>query len=303
MQWKYAFMVFAGAVSYGVLSTFVKLAYGAGYTVGTVTGSQMIIAVLLIWAFYFVQQTKTETPHSNKGWGWLMLTGTTIGLTGLLYYSSLLYIPASLAILLLFQFTWMGVLYEICIQRKRPSKEKWIALLFLFVGTLLASGLLIGSRSEWHWLGILFGLLAAVSYTVLLIASGRVATDQPPLKRSAWMTTGGMLLVFCLAPSGELLQPMVWSGIWPYALPLGFFVFLSTLLINKGAPAISPGLTSILGAAELPTAVISSHLILQEHVTASQWLGVFFILMGVAYPEWVRYRLSQRQHRSQSNPQ
>lgn len=303
MQWKYALMVFGGAVSYGVLSTFVKLAYQAGFTVGAVAGSQMIIAMLLIWAFYSIQRSKQQKPHANKGWGWLMLTGTTIGLTGLLYYSSLLYIPASLAILLLFQFTWMGVLYELCIQRKRPTKEKLIALLFLFVGTLLASGLLIGSSGEWHWLGIVFGLLSAVSYTVLLIASGRVAIDLPPLKRSALMTTGGMLLVLCLAPSSELLQPAVWSGIWPYALPLGFFVFLSTLLINQGAPAISPGLTSILGAAELPTAVISSRLILQEPVAASQWLGILFILIGVAYPEWIRYRLSQRPHRSQSNLQ
>lgn len=42
---RYMLLVFLGACSYRVLSTFVKLAYDQGFHVGEVTGSQMFFCV------------------------------------------------------------------------------------------------------------------------------------------------------------------------------------------------------------------------------------------------------------------
>ena len=38
--WKYGLLVFLGGCSYGMVSTFVKLAYGLGFGVSDVTGTQ-----------------------------------------------------------------------------------------------------------------------------------------------------------------------------------------------------------------------------------------------------------------------
>ncbi|NOU98502.1 EamA family transporter, partial [Paenibacillus sp. LMG 31457] len=72
----------------------------------------------------------------------LMIAGVPTAVTGLLYYQSLRYIPNSLAILLLFQFTWMGVLINSVEQRRRPNGIMLITLTVLFGGTLLAAGIL-----------------------------------------------------------------------------------------------------------------------------------------------------------------
>ncbi|KOY14123.1 hypothetical protein AMS66_23145 [Paenibacillus xylanivorans] len=47
--WHYALIVFLGGCSYGVLSTFVKLAYAASFTVSVVTGGQYFFGVVLTW--------------------------------------------------------------------------------------------------------------------------------------------------------------------------------------------------------------------------------------------------------------
>lgn len=47
-------------------------------------------------------------------------------------------LPASIAIVLLFQFTWIGVILEAVVDRKLPSREKVISMVILLIGTVLA---------------------------------------------------------------------------------------------------------------------------------------------------------------------
>ncbi|SHE45346.1 Permease of the drug/metabolite transporter (DMT) superfamily [Seinonella peptonophila] len=291
MQWRGGFFVFLGAVSYGVLSTFVKLAYQAGFTVDIVVGTQMIVATLLLWLInlgYSLNRSsiKKASPFTRKQLLLLLLTGSLTGLTGLFYYSSLQYVNASFAILLLFQFSWMGLLYEAISRRRWPNKAKLISLIILLSGTLLATDVLTGEKNQWNWIGISFGLLAAISYAGFLILSGKAAVEMNPIRRSAWMTTGGLFLILLIYPPTYLIHGTIHYQIWIYALPLAVFgPVLSTILIAKGAPLISPGLTSILGAAELPSAMVMSTLVLHEQVNQLQWFGVILILLGIAIPE------------------
>ena len=64
---KGVFLVGLGATSYGMLATFVKMAYGEGYTTAEVTSSQFlfgIIGMLLINAFQKQRNNnKGKKPH------------------------------------------------------------------------------------------------------------------------------------------------------------------------------------------------------------------------------------------------
>jgi drug/metabolite transporter (DMT)-like permease len=63
---------------------------------------------------------------------------------------------------------------------------------------------------------------------------------------------------------------------------LGLFgVALPPLLFSIGMPFIGPGLGTILTSSELPVAVILSSLILGEHISKYQWLGVVLIFCGI----------------------
>ncbi|HEY8342861.1 MAG TPA: DMT family transporter, partial [Calditerricola sp.] len=175
-------LVFLGACSYGVLSTFVKLAYADGYDTGHVTGSQMLFGTLMLWvlAWPFRRQWPRLTWREVMK---IAAAGSLVGITGIFYYASLRYIPASIAIVLLFQFTWIGVLLEALTTRKAPPVMKGVSVAVLLVGTVLASGLLEGNLDRLPLLGLGLGFLSAVSYALFIYLSGRVAPTVSPWLR------------------------------------------------------------------------------------------------------------------------
>ena len=79
---KGVFLVGLGATSYGMLATFVKLAYGEGYTTAEVTSSQFILGILgmlLINAFQKKRNGDKVVKATPKDIKQLMLAGTSLG--------------------------------------------------------------------------------------------------------------------------------------------------------------------------------------------------------------------------------
>ena len=105
----YAFLVFLGGCSYGILSTIVKLAYEAGFTLSHVSGSQGFWGMALFWLVAW--KWKPETI-SLKKMAVLIFSGLPMGLTSIFYYRALETLDASLAIIFLFQFVWIGTIFE-----------------------------------------------------------------------------------------------------------------------------------------------------------------------------------------------
>jgi len=280
-------IVFLGACSYGVLSTIVKFAYDAGFTVDEVTGCQLLIAALLSWLLVLFFGGKQA---GKKEWLSLLASGLCTGLTGIFYYASLQYMDASLAIIMLFQFTWIGMLLESLLSKTWPEPSKLAALVLLLTGTVLASGV-IETQQQYSLLGVLLGLMAAVSYTFFILLSGRVALRVSSWSRNAIMMTGAMLMTFLVYPPRFLYNGALSEGLWLYGAGLALFVLISILCFTFGVPRIGSMLALILGSAELPTAVLMSRFVLQEQVTVMQWMGVVIILLGIAVPELVKQRM------------
>lgn len=223
---KYIFIVFIGAASYGILSTFVKIGYSYGFHVGEITGSQMFIGMTCLWLIAILagrkkgQKLKQLQPRKLLT---LLGVGSLTGLTGILYYSALSFIPASLAIVLLFQFTWIGILIEWIFGKQKPSKKTWIALGIIFVGTLLSANVFSNSGAHWPLTGLLLGLGAACSFAFFIFASGRVETQISPWNRSALMITGAVLLTFVIFPPTFFVSSAWGEGLWWIALILALF--------------------------------------------------------------------------------
>ncbi|MBU8590209.1 DMT family transporter [Priestia megaterium] len=279
-SWHYALIVFLGGCCYGILSTFVKLAYSAGYSVTEVTGGQYLFGTLMAWILVlFTKKRKVTRNQAIK----LLLSGIPFGLTGGFYYQSLQSLNASLAIILLFQFVWIGTLFEWIFYKKKPTKEKVISIAILLVGSILAAGIISEKGIDMSWRGMIWGLLAALTFSTFIFLSGSVGKGTPPLLKSALLSTGGLFVVFLLFPPIYLFDLPVLMGVAPYGLLLGFFgVVLPPLLFTIGMPHVGPGLGTILTASELPVAVSMASLVLGEHVSLIRWMGVVLILGGIA---------------------
>ncbi|MGD6993238.1 EamA family transporter [Sutcliffiella horikoshii] len=277
--WHYALMVFLGGCSLGILSTFVKLAYAAGYSMSEVTGSQVLVGTIIIWIVsFFIEKKKLHVLQTLK----IVLAGIPMGLTGLLYYQSLQTLEASLAIICLFQFIWIGTLIEWIFYKKRPSSSKIISIVTLLSGSVLAAGFLGESIESISWQGATWGIFSAFTFSIFIFLSGVIDKEIPAIQKSVLLSTGGLLITFILFPPLFLVNLPTIVGIAPYGLILGVFgVVLPPLLFSIGMPHVGPGLGTILTASELPVAVIMSAIVLSEHISMHQWAGVALILGGI----------------------
>ncbi|MFZ4863837.1 EamA family transporter [Sphingobacterium sp. Mn56C] len=282
-----ALAVFLGAASFGVLSTFVKKAYGLGYSLGEVTGIQALMGMLFLWVLYLVygKRLNTEGKYLKITPKWkIILSGFSTGMVSILYYKCVALVPASIAIVLLMQFIWISAVINYIFFKQKPSLKQSIGIICILGATLLATGLFEASFSRVSLIGIGYGLLAALAYAVFILVNGKVGNDYPPVHKSALMVTGACIFVFMALQPIALLDGSLGTDIYTYGLVLSLFgTVLPPLLYAYGMPTVGVSLGSILSAVELPVAVSMSYFVLQEEVSLLRWLGVALILLFVAW--------------------
>ncbi|OZU87506.1 hypothetical protein CIL03_16990 [Virgibacillus indicus] len=280
-----------GASFFGLNPLFINLGYAEGWTLGEINVIQVIIALAVLWMIGIfsirrhplaVKKLKPKTVFT------LMITGSFTGLTSVLYYGSMQYVQASLAVVLLFQFVWVGVLYEWIFDRKKPNWQTMLSVILTMVGVLFAADAFNGGLSNITLLGFILGIGSAFSYAAFVFVSGRVAVDVPATIRTPIMITGAAVLIFIIFPPNTTLSSEALAGgsLWLYAGGLALCgMILTPLLFAKSTPHIPASLATLLGAIELPVSVVVAYIGLSEYIGASRWFGVLLILLAIAVGE------------------
>lgn len=280
---KGSLLVALGASSYGMLATFVKMAYSEGFSTAEVTLSQFslgFLGLLILTAFGKKQQKVATQTSPTKSIFKLMTAGISMGLTSIFYYMSVQYLPVSVGIVLLMQTVWMGVILEMILHRKAPGLRKIGSVIIILAGTVLATNVLNQSISV-SWIGIGWGLLAAMSYTASVYASNSIELHLPPLRRSLFLIFGGLItiaLIFHASINGNFSFDIFLR--WGLVLSL-FGTILPPLLFTRGMPLTGMGLGAIIAAVEIPVSVLMAHFVLGEVVNLPQWMGIVLILSAV----------------------
>lgn len=280
---KGVLLVALGATSYGMLATFVKLAYKEGFTTAEVTSSQFIYGILglllinLFQKIFKKEKTKTAT---SKNIFQLMIAGTSLGMTSVFYYLCVRYIDVSIAIVLLMQTVWMGVLLEWFLDKKLPSKQKIISVIIVLLGTFLATKL-YEFNLKLDWKGVFWGILAAASFTTTMFTANKVAIEISSAQRSLYMLFGGSVIVFIFSAFTQV-GALNFDIFKNYGLFLAIFgTIIPPILLNAGFPKTGLGLGSIVASLELPVSVLMAFLILNEKVVIWQWCGILLIIFAV----------------------
>lgn len=284
---KGVFLVGLGATSYGMLATFVKLAYEEKYTTAEVTTSQFIlgiIGILIINAFQKAKNKNEVVKASKKNIFHLMLAGTSLGMTSVFYYLAVKYIPVSIGIVLLMQTVWMGVLLEWFLDKKAPSTQKIISVIIVLIGTALAINIfkINFNDPEIDWTtGIFWGILAAASFTTTMFTANKVAVGISSAQRSLYMLLGGAVIVFGFSLYTQT-TPFNLDIFCKWGIVLAVFgTIIPPMLMNAGFPHTGIGLGSIVSSLELPVSVTMAFFILNETVIPTQWLGIALIILAI----------------------
>ncbi|HJJ27938.1 MAG TPA: DMT family transporter [Methanocorpusculum sp.] len=304
-------LVLLASVSYALLSTIVSLAAGAGFAlpdilVGKFFYGWLILAVIvvLVWIFWQRKQPKAEKNPAPmpKRVLLMVIAGIVMALVTILYFHSFAVfgLPVSLAVVLLFQYSWIGVVVEWIARRKAPSKGKIIACVVIFIGTFLAAGIFAAdiSIAMMNPIGILCGIGAAVCYAVFVYLSGEIETQMPPLHKSFLIATVALVFVmlFIVVFYGgfpSLAAAFTNFSAMQYSIPLGIFgIAIPVFFLAVGAPKISTGMATILNSAELPVEVFLAILVLGDANDVIRWIGVVVILLGIALPYIIEKKIT-----------
>ena len=268
-----------GACSYGVLATFVKFANNAGHGTAGLAFSQYLFGAIILTVLSFVFSKKTDSKKvqvSSKS----PKLKLVLFLTSSFYYLSIQYVPVSVGIILLMQTIWMGVALEFFIARHLVNKTKVLGAAIAIVGTLLAAKV-FETDINLDIRGIGFGLLAAMSFTGVMYATSRISLELSNLIRTKYLVIGGLLAIVVFW-NFQILEEFSWFLFIKWGSFLGVFgTIIPPILFNKGFPQVGTGLGSIVSALEIPVSVFSAYLVLGEHISELQWLGIVIILFAV----------------------
>ncbi|AXY74405.1 EamA/RhaT family transporter [Paraflavitalea soli] len=285
---KHILMVFAGACSFGILSTFVKLAYREGYAAAEISVSQAFTGMLVLWLWVWLRSKKQHTSLSlqpiRSCWWQVLLTGAAIGLTTFLYYVSVHYIPASIAIILLMQFTWMGVLLDRIFFKKKADAIQLITIVIILTGTIMASGMDKTQMDGAFIKGCLYALASAFLYALYVVANSRYGNALPAPQKSALIMTGSTLGILIVNFQQLSVSHHFDTGLIKWALFLAVFgTIIPPVLFAKAIPQIGAGTSAIIMTAELPVAICCAHLILGEEISKVQWAGIIIMLLAIIW--------------------
>ena len=285
-------LVFLGGCCYGPSSPVIKIAYDAGFSANDVVMSQYFYGWLILLVLVgagFLKGSLHGAPASSDSWTpkrvlRLVATGAAIALVSVCYCFSLQTVPASVSVILLFQFTWIGVIIQALAERRVPGRRTLAAVIILIAGTVLAAGL-VGSAVVLTVEGVAFGMLSAIFYALYMFLLGHTEPEMHPLTRSFVIMSCSLALLLCLFSPAYLVTGTAFSGIWIYGCILGLFgCALPMFLFSIGTPRISTGAATILSSSELPASIICAVIILSEAVSWVQWVGIALIFFGIAYP-------------------
>ena len=258
-----ALQVFAGGACYGAMATTYKLAYAAGFTSAQVVASQAWFGCLffvIAAALRCVRSKRLRRIEPLQALK-LMGLGALTCTTSILYCYAMSVLPAPVALTLLFQFTWMGLVWQTVMTRRAPRPLEVASAAVIVFGTVFASGVYKTGLAGYDPVALACALGAAVTCSLFVTCAGL------------------MSLIVC---PDYLVAGVVFQGILPFAAIAGLFgLMCPVLLFGLGSPHLPAGLSTVMAAAELPAGLLIAMIVLGEPLGVIEWLGVVVILAGV----------------------
>jgi drug/metabolite transporter (DMT)-like permease len=167
---------------------------------------------------------------------------------------------------------------------ERPDNRALAAIPVVFAGVILISGVIGSAYGEDPLMGVIFGVLTAITYALflLILRHGNVDMRRPAGPLFDATLSGAIFSAIGGIAVGDIdWVPGLESQAWLVLLALSSQV-LGWLLISVSLPRLPAVLTSILLMLQPVSTVFLGALLLSEAPSAVQLLGVAIVIAGVA---------------------
>lgn len=287
-KWPGLLMALASAILFSTLAIFVKLAYLQNLSVNAVVVLRMVFASIFLWLAIGLH------PRARRHWkiarsDWPALLGgviLTYGISECTYFMGLRFLPAGVAIFLVYLYPVLVVLIAYLLYRERPTRRKIGVACICFLGCAVLSFEPTGQMRFSAW-GIFLILISALCIALYTAYSQRLLQNNSPLTVSAW-TLPPVGLLFILLDCPNLPNYVTFSNqAWWIMLGAAFFAtFVSLVLFFGAVVRIGAAHTALVCTVEPVSTALMANLILGERMTGWQMLGAALILGSLIILEW-----------------
>ena len=280
---KSRLMIAASMTIFGTIALFVR---NISVTSAEIALYRAALATVLLGGFFLVTGSKIDLRAIRKELPLLLFSGMAMGINWILLFEAYRYTTVSVAALSYYFAPVIVTLVCPILFKEKMGAKQWICFVMSTIGIVLITGIGDLSGSNRHFMGILFGLGAAVLYATVVLLNkfikGVSGVHRTFLQFAAALLT---LLPYVLLTSGFTLGNLDASG-WISLLVVGivhsgiaYCLYFSALKDIPGQEA------AILSYIDPLVAVAVSVFVLGEQLTALQLIGGILILGFTLYNE------------------
>ncbi len=284
-------MVAGGAILFGINGNISTLLFNDGITPLTLISFRMLIGgicllgVMLLW-----QRRALKAPR--RYWAWIVVFGLVLAMSTFTYFLAISRLPLAVALVIIFTAaTWIA-LGEALWQRRMPSLQVLVSLALSLLGVVLLTGIWHTSLNKLNALGLLYALLALITYTAYLICGRRVSRYLPSITSTGYGAIVASIFWFSVQPPWSIpartwspshLVLIVLVGIIGMAVPFALLV--------SGLRRVDAARVGIVAMLELPASGIIAYFLLGQRLDIGQIAGCLFVLTGVLALQYGKPRL------------
>lgn len=269
-------MLIISMVIFGTIGLFVR---NIDVTSGELALYRAVLAAILIGSYLLVSKNNIPWKAIKKEIPLLLFSGAAMGFNWILLFEAYKYTTVSVATLSYYFAPVIVILVCPILFKEKMTVKQWICFLMSTLGIVLITGIGDLSGNNKHFIGILFGLGAAVFYATVIL-SNKFIKNVEGLHRTFLQFLAAIIVLvpYVLATSGIHLENLKGKG-WVFLLIVGFVHTGITYCLYFSSLKELPGQkAAILSYIDPLVAVVISVTVLKETMTVWQLLGGILIL-------------------------
>lgn len=263
------------ACGLGAITTQAKIVYADGGNALTLMLIRFLAASLVFALILLLRRDSFRVPAAQR-LGLLSL-GLVWSAAMVCYLLSVERISVSLAVLILYAYPLLVLAYAL-LRRQLPASMALVGLFLLaFCGLYLS---LSGGDVDISAAGIMLAAAASLGAAYTFVCGASVATKMSPLLMTFWINASGLLMIMPFMVE-RLLLPQTIEGM--LAMVAATLFYLVAILSQFQALARLPAAkAAFILNLEPVVSILLASLVLQEILSARQWLGVVLVISVIA---------------------
>lgn len=270
-------LVLLSTLGFGLMPIFALYTYSEGVTVFTLLQLRFTLAALILFSYLRLKGLSLAVSQRELAMLFI-LGGVLYACQSTFYFSSVRYIPASLAALLLYTYPAFVALLSVVVDKEKITTATILAMALSIAGLALVLG---ASPSAVNPLGVLLSLGAAVVYSIYIVLGNRVVKELSPTVTSTFVALFAALSLSASGVATGSLQYNLTPSAWLALLAIvACSTIMAMLTFFRGMELIGPTKASILSTVEPLITFGFSALFFGDRFTLIQLAGGIAVLAG-----------------------